>query len=144
MHFLIPVFDKRNTERNYQTHDLRNNTSQESETQVEHSVEQVDCHINILQSPSPVSTSPVNSLTRNKKDIPTQILSILHQNQQKRQEVEDDDTKFLLSIRTHMKHMNGNQKNDFKLGMLQLIKKINTEYNSSPSSSLSYDNFTVQ
>lgn len=38
--------------------------------------------------------------------------------------------------------MNENQKIDFKLGMMQLVKKINTEYNSSPSSSLSYDNFS--
>lgn len=41
-----------------------------------------------------------------------------------------------------MKHMSENQKIDFKLGMLQLVKKINTGYNSSPSSSLSYDNFS--
>lgn len=39
-----------------------------------------------------------------------------------------------------MKNMNENQKIDFKLGMLQLVKKMNTEYSSSPSSSLSYDN----
>lgn len=101
---------------------------------------------NILQPPSPISTPPAKSLKRNKKDIPSEILSILHQNQQKanqkQQEVEDDDMKFLLSFRTHMKNMNENQKIDFKLGMLQLVKKINIEYNSSPSSSLSYDNFS--
>ncbi|XP_047522762.1 uncharacterized protein LOC125061386 [Pieris napi] len=108
LYFLIPVFDKRNTEGNYKTDDLRDNTSKESETQEEQSVEQVD-----------------------DQDVPSQILNILHQNQQKanqkRQEVEDDDTNFLLSFRTHMKHMNENQKIDFKLGMLQLVKKINTK-----------------
>lgn len=151
LYFLVPVFDKRNTEGNYELDDSHNNSSQESETQEEHSVEQIDDHTNttsttILQPPSPVSTLPASSLKRNKKDIPSQILSILHQNQQKanqkQQEVEDDDMKFLLSFRTHMKQMNENQKIDFKLGMLQLVKKINTEYNSSPSSSLSYDNFS--
>nr|CAH7768582.1 unnamed protein product [Callosobruchus chinensis] len=124
LYFLIPVFDKRNTEGNYQSDYLHDNISQEYETQEEHSVEQVDS--NILQPPSPISTPPANSLKRKKKDIPSQILSILHQNQQKanqkRQEVEDDDMKFLLSFRTHMKHMNENQKIDFKLGMLQLEK----------------------
>lgn len=88
-------------------------------------MEQVDT--NILQPPSPISTPPAKSLKRNKKDIPSEILSILHQNQQKanqkQQEVEDDDMKFLLSFRTHMKNMNENQKIDFKLGMLQLVKK---------------------
>lgn len=123
LHFLIPVFDIRNTEGNYQSDDLQDNISQESLE--EHSVEQVDT--NILQPPSPISTPPAKSLKRNKKDIPSEILSILHQNQQKanqkQQEVEDDDMKFLLSFRTHMKNMNENQKIDFKLGMLQLVKK---------------------
>ncbi|GBP42640.1 hypothetical protein EVAR_87191_1 [Eumeta japonica] len=120
LYFLIPVFDKRNTEGNYQSDDLQDNISQDS---LEHSVEQVDT--NILQPPSPISTPPAKSLKRNKKDIPSEILSILHQNQQKanqkQQEVEDDDMKFLLSFRTHMKNMNENQKINFKLGMLQLL-----------------------
>lgn len=119
LYFLKPVFDKRNSEGNYQSDDIS-----QPEFQEEHSVEQVDT--NILQPPSPVLTPPANN-KRNKKDIPSQILSILHQNQQKanqnRQEVEDDDMKFLLSFKTHMKHMNENQKIDFKLGMLQLVKK---------------------
>ena len=38
---------------------------------------------------------------------------------------EDDDTKFLLSFRSELKTMNSDQKIDFKMGMLQLEKKIN-------------------
>lgn len=52
----------------------------------------------MFQPPSPTSTPPAKSSKRNKKDIPSEILSILHQNQQKanqkQQEVEDDDMKF--------------------------------------------------
>ncbi|CAG5055779.1 unnamed protein product [Parnassius apollo] len=70
LYFLIPVFDKRNTEGNYQSDDLHNNTSQESETQEEHIVEEIDNHTNILQPPSPVSTAPASSLKRNKKRYP--------------------------------------------------------------------------
>lgn len=81
LYFLIPVFDKRNTEGNYQFDELHDNVSQESETQEEISVEQVDT--NILQPPSPISTPPANSSKQKKKDIPSQILSILHQNQRK-------------------------------------------------------------
>lgn len=68
LYFLIPVFDKRNTGGNYQSDDLHlhDNISQESETQEEHSVEQVDT--NILPPPSPISTPRAN---RNKKDIPS-------------------------------------------------------------------------
>lgn len=64
---------------------------------------------------------------KKKKDVPTQILDKL----QKKQKAtatpntdEDDDTKFLLSFRSYMKKMNPNQKIDFQLGMLQLVKKI--------------------
>lgn len=46
LYFLIPVFDKKNTERNYQTDDLHNNASQKSERQEEHSDHtQVDKYI---------------------------------------------------------------------------------------------------
>lgn len=86
----------------------------------------------------PIQTSPVVKAQKKKNDVPSQILDML----QKRQKAtatpitdEDDDTKFLLSFRSYMKKMNPNQKIDFQLGMLQLVKKINMgNYPSSQSS----------
>ncbi|XP_023946228.1 uncharacterized protein LOC112051690 [Bicyclus anynana] len=138
LHFLIPVFDKRNTEAKYPISDDDNNHSHswESETEEEEGVEDVNDHkYTIIKPPSPVMqpcTVQSPSTLLNKDDISTQILSILQQKaNQKQLEVEDDDTKFLLSFRTHMKQMKENQKIEFKLGMLQLLKKINNEYSSS-------------
>lgn len=128
MYFLIPIFDKRNADGNYDTDDSENYNSQEwkPKTEDEHTFEQVNDHAvthTTMQSPS-------NLRNKNKQDIIlAQILGILRQNQKgykKQTEEEDDDTKFLLSFRTHMKNMDENQKIEFKLGMLQLLKKIST------------------
>ncbi|GBP40872.1 hypothetical protein EVAR_88933_1 [Eumeta japonica] len=56
--------------------------------------------------------------------------------------IEDDDVKFLLNFRGDMSKMSANQKFDFKIEMLQLVKRINNSESSysRPSSSCSNSN----
>lgn len=90
---------------------------------------------NINNKELPESVQTAGNIQRKRKDVSIQTLDIL----QKRQKTiplsssnnalpsnitEDDDTKFLLSFRSYMKNMNTEQKIDFQMGMLQLVKKI--------------------
>nr|XP_049696896.1 uncharacterized protein LOC126054629 [Helicoverpa armigera] len=120
LYFLTPIFCKRDSESNYPKEiDATQNENEDENTHPEiHSME---------SSPPPPSETnkPVLNQKR-KKDIPSQILDILQQRQKATSKIsstdEDDDT-FLLSFRSHMKNMNPQQKNNFQLGMLQLVKK---------------------
>lgn len=87
-----------------------------------------------MESPEP--TLPVVN-QKTKKDVPTQLFHMLQQKQKQTaaNTDEDDDTKYLLSFRSCMKTMNAHQKNDFKVGMLQLVKTVTMGNNpSSPQS----------
>ncbi|CAH0592130.1 unnamed protein product [Chrysodeixis includens] len=137
LNFLIPIFDKKVTEGNNENNDSEDSSQvPESERQEEDAAQQ-DYNTN-MKSPTPPSTPSqtpyaVSNIKREQEDAHIQILNV-HQNQQRTNQgiqEEDDDTKFLLSFREHMKQLNGDQKIDFKIGMLQLVKKINTEYYSS-------------
>ncbi|XP_063895317.1 uncharacterized protein LOC126054629 [Helicoverpa armigera] len=122
LYFLTPMFCKRDSESNYPKEiDATQNENEDENTHPEiHSME---------SSPPPPSETnkPVLNQKR-KKDIPSQILDILQQRQKATSKIsstdEDDDTNFLLSFRSHMKKMNPQQKIDFQLGMLQLVKKV--------------------
>lgn len=82
-----------------------------------------------------------------KKDIPQQILNILKRRvsqvpQPPATKVQDVDVKVLLSFRGDMSKMSANQKFDFKIEMLQLVKRISNSESSysRPSSSCSNSN----
>lgn len=78
---------------------------------------------------APVTTSSRSSTTRNvserRKDITEKILNIIEWRASQPPSAENDDVKFLLSFRGDMKRMSPNQKLDFKIEMLQLVKRIN-------------------
>ncbi|XP_050672977.1 uncharacterized protein LOC126970871 [Leptidea sinapis] len=126
LHFLFPIFDKRTSE--------RNSESDESDDIVKDVNDREENTKGSKTINSPSAVAPLLSKTSKKRDIIYKIASS-HEEKEKRKGVkpkqvfreEDDDTKFLLSFRTYMRRMNVNQTIDFKIGMLQLVKKINME-----------------
>ncbi|KAJ8915471.1 hypothetical protein NQ315_003234 [Exocentrus adspersus] len=135
LHFLTPVFNSRSSQGNYTDESSQQEQleSQEnsSETQVATDTTEVE---NIMRSPSP----PVTVTNKKRKqDVPTQILGLLQKRNQQinPSKEEDDDTKFLLSFRSEIRKMNDNQKIEFKIGMLQLVKKIHESRYISPGPS---------
>lgn len=140
LYFLTPVFASRKSEGNYPTEDAESTQPQQQSETEEQNIEPED--INRVESPVP--TLPIVS-QKKKEDVPNQILSMLQQKQKKPSANidEDDDTKYLLSFRSYMKTMNAHQKIDFKVGMLQLVKKITMGNEPSPSTSR-YTNYYQQ
>ncbi|KAJ2950461.1 hypothetical protein O0L34_g8704 [Tuta absoluta] len=138
LYFLTPIL-RRKSERNVQDEDSESNQSQlqsqnEEETYVmigETIKQECTNDINYLEQSEPTTeeeeeevptTPPVHK--KKKKDIPAQILKILQQRQTTMSSnvTEDDDAMFLLSFRSYMKKMTIDQKIEFKMGMLELVK----------------------
>lgn len=131
LYFLTPVFEKLNSEGNYQIDDSGNTKPRlELETQEEQHITREDN--NIMKE----LASPEHKKKQKKKDVPTHILNMLQQREKttlKPNNDKNDDTKFLLSFRSYMKRMTANQKIDFQLDVLRLVKQINMENYSSAS-----------
>lgn len=103
----------------------------------------------ILEAPVNISNraSTTTKVTRNQKDVPEKILNILERRATQPlstgasigASLEDDDVKFLLSFRGDMKRMSPSQKLDFKIEMLQLVKRtINNNQSSYSRPSTAY------
>lgn len=131
LYFLTPIFAKRVSEGNYPQEKEEDSESNQTPN-IEHNIEPEA--INYMESPKP--TLPVVKQKR-KKDVPSEILNMLQQKQKQTPAStdEDDDTKYLLSFRSYMKTMNAQQKIDFKVGMLNLVKTVTMENYPSPPQS---------
>lgn len=131
LYFLKPIFAKRVSEGNYPEEKEEDSESNQTPN-IEHNNEPEDIHY--MESPKP--TLPVVKQKR-KKDVPSEILNMLQQKQKQTpaNADEDDDTKYLLSFRSYMKTMNAQQKIDFKVGMLNLVKTVTMENYPSPPQS---------
>ncbi|GBP55933.1 hypothetical protein EVAR_97645_1 [Eumeta japonica] len=151
--FLKPTLQRRQTQGNYTDNDDNNLDTQQTSNEPD-DLETSSSY----QSPNPEASLQhdeniiLNAKTTKKstkKDIPHQILNILErrvpqvpQPPATKAPIEDDDVKFLLSFRGDMSKMSANQKFDFKIEMLQLVKRISNSESSysRPSSSCSNSN----
>ncbi|XP_049880291.1 uncharacterized protein LOC126381195 [Pectinophora gossypiella] len=150
LEFLNPTLQRRQTQGNYTDNDDNNLDTQQTNNEPD------DLETSSLyQSPNPeASLQHDENIILNaeatkkstKKDIPQQILNILErrvpQPPATKAPIENDDIKFLLSFRGYMSKMSPNQKFDFKIEMLQLVKRISNSESSysRPSSSCSNSN----
>lgn len=127
--FLNPILDSRRTEGNFST--ITEDYAQGEVQNLEGS------------SNETAEVEAEKNTSREKIDITTEIADILRQ-RQNANEMDDDDTQFLLSFRSEMKSMSPGEKAEFKINMLELVRKRHmhtlpsTAYNPIRASSLRF------
>lgn len=119
MTFLSPILEKKNHTGNYPDEEnTRSSEDQGTENNQNLSNTQDVEDSSVIERSTP-------KIKKKEKDVPTQILKLIKEKRNEQTvEHEDDDDKYLLSFRTELKAMTKTQKIDFKIGMLQLLRKI--------------------